>query len=243
MAGSARWISKCELDLIFIVLWLWQFLVILNCFLGTWINNLLDIPRIGGFSGAGLGNVNLTWYSLGLCSNSVFFSSSSNICCFERFFICLRVRASLALDSYKTNGPVTIKGTFTLLRQMEFSIKVETVTAVLGVTLKIVSEYTQKIPQLQTADKPTTPQGRAIQQSPETWLHTLFLTSIYLSILKRTAFKFQEMLCLCNMSEILIITTKTLWGLKTPKWVLWQTVKTQMKRCIRQQFIRVCTVC
>ena len=61
-----------------------------------------------------------------------------------------------------------VKGTFTLLKQMEFSIKVDTVTVVLDVTLKIVSEYNQKIPQSQTADKPTTPQGRATQQSPET---------------------------------------------------------------------------
>ena len=28
-----------------------------------------------------------------------------------------------------------------------------------------------------------------------------------------------------------------------PKWVLWQTVKTQMKCCMMQHFIGVCTVC
>ena len=35
--------------------------------------------------------------------------------------------------------------------------------------VKIVSEYDQEIPQLQTADKPMTPQGRATQQSRDTW--------------------------------------------------------------------------
>ena len=32
-------------------------------------------------------------------------------------------------------------------------------------TVKIVSEYDQEIPQLQTADKPMAPRGRATQQS------------------------------------------------------------------------------
>ena len=31
--------------------------------------------------------------------------------------------------------------------------------------------------------------------------------------------------------------------LETPRWVLWQTVNTQMKCCIMLHFIRVCTVC
>ena len=35
----------------------------------------------------------------------------------------------------------------------------------------------------------------------------------------------------------------TLWRPETPKWVLSQTVKTQMKCRIMQHFIRVCTVC
>ena len=29
----------------------------------------------------------------------------------------------------------------------------------------------------------------------------------------------------------------------TGKWVFWQTMKAQMKGCIRRHFIRVCTVC
>ena len=47
------------------ILRFWHYLVILNSFLGTWINILLDKSRISGFSGAGLGNLNLTiqrWY-------------------------------------------------------------------------------------------------------------------------------------------------------------------------------------
>ena len=33
---------------------------------------------------------------------------------------------------------------------------------------KIVSEYDQEVPQLQTTDKPMTPRGRATQQSRDT---------------------------------------------------------------------------
>ena len=34
---------------------------------------------------------------------------------------------------------------------------------------KVVSEYDQEIPQSQTADNPVAPQGRATQQSRDTW--------------------------------------------------------------------------
>ena len=37
--------------------------------------------------------------------------------------------------------------------------------------------------------------------------------------------------------------TVTICILNTRKWELWQTIKTQMKCCRMQHFIRVCTVC
>ena len=36
------------------------------------------------------------------------------------------------------------------------------------ITIQIVSEYDQEIPQKQTADKPMAPRGRATQQSRDT---------------------------------------------------------------------------
>ena len=57
-------------------------------------DNILYAPKMGGLSVGGLGNVNLTVYSRGRCSNSVFLSSSAYTAWLLRFFCCLRVRAS-----------------------------------------------------------------------------------------------------------------------------------------------------
>lgn len=63
--------------------------------------NSLCKPRIGGCSGGGSGNENLTMYSRGFCSNSVGPWSSSLFWTLLRFFSCFLVRASFCFFSYK----------------------------------------------------------------------------------------------------------------------------------------------
>ena len=64
-------------------------------------HNSLCKPRIGGCSGGGSGNENLTMYSRGFCSNSVGPWSSSFFWTLLRFFSCFLVRASFCFFSYK----------------------------------------------------------------------------------------------------------------------------------------------
>ena len=69
-------------------------------------NNSLCKPRIGGCSGGGSGNENLTMYSRGFCSNSVGPWSSSVFWTLLRFFSCFLVRASFCFFSYKEENSI-----------------------------------------------------------------------------------------------------------------------------------------
>ena len=74
---------------------------------------------------------------------------------------------------------------------------------------------------------------------------TQILMKMSNNLLSETATKYSPILFI-NLGEYIIVFNAChaliLCALETPNWVLLQTVKTQMKCCIMQHFIRVCTV-
>ena len=105
-------------------------------------HNSLCKPRIGGCSGGGSGNENLTMYSRGFCSNSVGPWSSSFFWTLLRFFSCFLVRASFCFFSYKEenfNWKVKNENPYTLttcdllnktfVRRFQLSVKWHSVTS------------------------------------------------------------------------------------------------------------------